>query len=105
MRAPYAPHSGTTTPGARLVARAVLWPKLRGYTRFTRPIALYWLEKTLRTSCAPGGAARKRDREAFEADFKGDAGAAAGARTTTIWSLPSDLVAAVAGGVGQVETS
>ena len=33
-----------------------------------RRVALYWEEQTAISSCAEGGAARKRDREAFEAD-------------------------------------
>lgn len=31
-------------------------------------IALYWQEKTQQRLCAPGGAGRKRDFEAFQAD-------------------------------------
>ena len=33
-----------------------------------RRVAFYWLGAAQRSVCAPGGAGRKRDRDAFEAD-------------------------------------
>ena len=55
-----------------VIARHVLWPKVRMHVRLVRPIALYWLDVTMRSGCAPGGNFRKRDREAFESDFCGE---------------------------------
>ena len=53
----------------RLIARHVLWPALRAHVRVVRPAALHWLDTAMRAACALGGTARKRDRDAFEADF------------------------------------
>lgn len=47
---------------------AVYWPKFREAVR-VRPYALRWQERVQMRVCAPGGAGRKRDRAAFEADF------------------------------------
>ena len=44
------------------------WKKLRRFTRLVRPIALYWQGQTQTRLCAPGGAGRKRDFDAFHAD-------------------------------------
>ena len=35
----------------------------------TRGVGMYWLGCATETACAPGGAGRKRDRAAFEAEF------------------------------------
>ena len=51
----------------RQLARHVFLPMWRRHVR-ARAIFFYWLERAARTSCAPGGPGRKRDREAFEAD-------------------------------------
>lgn len=42
--------------------------KWRAHVR-VRGVAMYWLGETTRATCAPHGVGRKRDREAFEADF------------------------------------
>ena len=49
------------------IARYVLLPLWRDHVR-ARAIALYWAEAAGRTSYAPDGPGRKRDRAAFEAD-------------------------------------
>jgi hypothetical protein len=51
------------------IARHVLLPKWRDLVQ-ARGIVFYWLERTSRTTCADGGAGRKRDLEAFETDMK-----------------------------------
>lgn len=43
------------------------WARVRAAVR-VRPYALHWLEVVAMSQCAPEGAARKRDRLAFEAD-------------------------------------
>jgi hypothetical protein len=50
------------------IVRKVLLPKWREAVR-ARGILFYWHEQAGRASHAPGGVGRKRDREAFEADF------------------------------------
>jgi len=75
VQAPYAlqPHVlGVATTVPAQLARHVLWPLLAVHVRVARPVALFWQEQSVRASCAPGGAARKRDRAAFEADFMGE---------------------------------
>ena len=47
---------------------ALRWAKGRLAVR-VRPYALHWLEEHAKAQCAPEGHGRKRDREAFEADF------------------------------------
>ena len=49
------------------IARHALLPLWRDHVR-ARAIALYWAEAAGRTSYAPDGPGRKRDRAAFEAD-------------------------------------
>lgn len=49
---------------ARVKLQAVLRRVLK-----VRPYALHWLETYQRAVCAPGGRGRKRDLEAFEAEF------------------------------------
>lgn len=46
------------------------WAKVRDMV-IRRGICFYWLEKTQRALCAPGGDGRKRDRSEFEKDFTG----------------------------------
>ena len=46
----------------------ILAYQLRKYV-IKRAIALYWLERTQRALCAPGGAGRAADRDAFESEF------------------------------------
>jgi hypothetical protein len=46
-------------------------PKWRAAVR-VRAIAVYWDDLAGRTSHSVGGAGRKRDREAYEADFGED---------------------------------
>ena len=53
----------------RYLVRHYLLPKWRAHVRVVRPVALYWLERAMVKACASEGAARKRDREAFETDF------------------------------------
>ena len=36
----------------------------------TKRVVLYWLEKAAERIYAPGGAGRKRDRDAFEQDMR-----------------------------------
>ena len=52
----------------KTIVTRVLWPKLRAYVKHTRPIAIFWLDVTVRAQYAEGGAGRTRDREAFESD-------------------------------------
>ena len=52
----------------REVVRTFLLPKWRAHVR-VRGIGFFWQDCAARTSHAPGGAGRKRDREAFEGDF------------------------------------
>ena len=47
------------------------WTRLRSLFRVARPIVNEWLRSVMETSCAEGGAGRKRDRAAFEAEFGG----------------------------------
>jgi hypothetical protein len=47
------------------------WAKLRRNVKHVRPIAIYWLEKTQVAICAPGGAGRAHDLQAFEEDTAG----------------------------------
>ena len=49
------------------LASAGHWKKLRRFVRLMRPIALYWQGRTQTRLCAPGGAGRKRDFDAFQA--------------------------------------
>ena len=44
------------------------WSMLRKWLR-TRCIVMYWMQKAAEKACAPGGAGRKRDLEAYQADF------------------------------------
>lgn len=44
------------------------WSMLRKWLR-TRCIVMYWMQKAAEKVCAPGGAGRKRDLEAYQADF------------------------------------
>jgi hypothetical protein len=53
------------------IVREVLMPKWREVVR-VRPIAVYWDELAGRASHSEGGEGRKRDREAYEADFGED---------------------------------
>jgi len=48
--------------------RNILIPKWREVVR-VRAIAFYWQELAGRVSHSEGGESRKRDREAYEADF------------------------------------
>ena len=52
----------------RLVVRRLLLPRWRWMVK-VRPYALHWLEEHEKAQCAPDGAGKKRDRDAFEADF------------------------------------
>ena len=58
-RCPYPPKLLPT------IVQKILYPKWRWLVR-VRPYALHWLEEHAKTQCAAGGAARKRDRAAFE---------------------------------------
>lgn len=58
----------STPPGLRIGD----WSWFRRVWLPTWRIAFYWLNKTVVKSCAPGGSMRKRDREAFEADFRSE---------------------------------
>lgn len=51
-----------------LVVRKLLLPEWRALVR-VRAIAIYWQGRAVQGACAEGGAARKRDRTAFEAEF------------------------------------
>ena len=52
----------------RRVARFVILRLLRRAVKH-RALALYWQEQTQRALCAPGGAGRAADRDAFESEF------------------------------------
>ena len=52
----------------RRLARVVIFRLLRKAVKH-RMIALYWQEQTQRALCAPGGAGRGADRDAFESEF------------------------------------
>jgi len=45
------------------------WHWLRTVWLPTRKISFYWLGLAMKTACAPEGEGRKRDREAFEAEW------------------------------------
>jgi len=66
----YAHEHGCPYPSRLLfvIVRTILLPKWRAHVRACR-IALYWNKQAGRTACAPEGAARKRDRAAFESEF------------------------------------
>ena len=53
-------------PGARRAKHR--WRRVRWAVR-CRPYALHWIEEHAKAHYAPGGAGRKRDRDAFEAAF------------------------------------
>ena len=57
------------TSAIRFVSLAsVRWGKVRAAVR-ARPWLLAWQQHTAERLCAPGGAGRRADHEAFEADF------------------------------------
>jgi hypothetical protein len=57
-------------PDGRVCHRgAILWGVVRCWF-LARRVAMYWLKCKEERVCAPGGVGRKRDLEAFEADFR-----------------------------------
>ena len=68
----YAYEQGCPYPPAlrRTVVQKVLLPKWREYVRLRR-VAMYWWGKATESACAPGGAGRARDLEAFVREWKG----------------------------------
>ena len=50
------------------IVKKVLFPKWRESVK-ARQILFYWMQKAQESSCAEGGAGRKRDREEFEEEF------------------------------------
>ena len=60
-------HKRVLAARRRLMRVVVLLILRRAATR--RAVALYWQERTQRALCAPGGAGRAADRDAFESEF------------------------------------
>ena len=52
----------------RRLVRVIVLRILRRFVK-RRAVALYWQEQTQRAVCAPGGAGRAADRDAFESEF------------------------------------